>query len=108
MKTPKQAQLEQKTLAAHYSQLLGIEAPWQVISAELDLLRGKVVIAVGWDELVLVTCPECGQACARHDHAPEREWRHLNVMEFVTVIRGRKQKGSGRVSGFLGQFSWLY
>jgi transposase len=60
-----------------------------VTSAELDLLRGKVVIEVGWDASLPVTCPTCGQACARHDHAPEREWRHLNVMEFVTVLRAR-------------------
>ena len=80
---------DEAAVAAHYGKLLGIGAPWQVKVAELDLLRGKVVIEVGWDEAAPVVCPECGQACHRHDHAPEREWRHLNVMEFVTVIRAR-------------------
>ena len=83
MKTTK----NEETVAAHYGRLLGIGAPWKVVSAELDLLRGQVVIEVGWDESGPVSCPECGQACARHDHAPEREWRHLNVMQFLTIIR---------------------
>jgi len=67
------------------AKLLGIEAPWRVSSAQLDLLRGRVELDVAWDEAAPVVCPECGQACARHDHAPQREWRHLNVMQFLRV-----------------------
>jgi transposase len=44
---------------------------------------------VAWDEGAAVVCPECRKECARHDHAPEREWRHLNVMQFLTVIKAR-------------------
>ena len=36
-----------------------------------------------------MVCPEFGQECARHDHAPEREWRHLNAMQFLTLIKAR-------------------
>jgi transposase len=74
-------------VAAHYAQLLGIEEPWRVRRAQLDLLSGRVEIEVEWAAERAVACPECGRACARHDHAPEREWRHLNVMQFLTVIR---------------------
>jgi transposase len=74
---------------AHYGKLLGIGKPWEVRAAQLDLIRGRVEIEVGWDETAAVVCPECGKECARHDHAPEREWRHLNVMQFLTVIRAR-------------------
>ena len=79
----------EETVASHYEKLLGISRPWKVLTAQLDLLRGKVEIEVGWDESEPVTCPECGKACARHDHAPPREWRHLNVMQFLTIIRAR-------------------
>ena len=78
-----------ETVVAHYGKLLGLEAPWQVHAAQLDLLRGRVELEVGWDEGAAVVCPECGKECARHDHAPEREWRHLNVMQFLTVIKAR-------------------
>lgn len=74
---------------AHYGRLLGISRPWVVRAAQLDLIRGRVEIEVGWDETAPVVCPECGQECVRHDHAPEREWRHLNVMQFLTIIRAR-------------------
>lgn len=78
-----------ETVAAHYGKLLGLEAPWQVISAQLDLLRGRVELEVAWKADAAVVCPECGIECARHDHAPQREWRHLNVMQFLTVIKAR-------------------
>ena len=77
------------TVVAHYGKLLGLEAPWRVHAAQLDLLRGRVELEVAWDEGAAVVCPECKKECARHDHAPEREWRHLNVMQFLTVIRAR-------------------
>jgi transposase len=79
----------EETAVAHYGKLLGIGKPWEVRAAQLDLIRGHVEIEVGWDETAAVVCPECGKECARHDHAPEREWRHLNVMQFLTVIRAR-------------------
>ena len=79
----------EETAVAHYGKLLGISKPWEVRAAQLDLIRGRVEIEVGWDETAAVVCPECGKEYARHDHAPEREWRHLNVMQFLTVIRAR-------------------
>lgn len=84
-----QGRAEEETVSAHYGQLLGIKAPWRVESAQLNMLGGKVEIAVAWDETVPVCCPECGKECARHDRAPERRWRHLDVMQFQTIIRAR-------------------
>ena len=34
-----------------------------------------------------VTCPECGAECSIADHAPERSWRHLDTMQFETLLR---------------------
>ena len=78
-----------ETVVAHFGKLLGLEGPWQVHPAQLDLLRGRVELEVAWDEGAAVVCPECRKECGRHDHAPEREWRHLNVMQFLTVIKAR-------------------
>ncbi len=78
-----------EAVVAHYGKLLGLEGPWQVHAAQLDLLRGRVELEVAWDERAAVVCPECRKECARHDHAPVREWRHPNVMQFLTVIKAR-------------------
>jgi len=75
----------QETVAAHYAKLLGVSAPWQVERASLDLLAAKVEIELEYDEQAAVCCPACGKECARHDHV-RRTWRHLDVMQFTTLI----------------------
>ena len=76
-------------IAGHYAQLLGIQSPWRVLRVDLQLEQQRVVIEVEHDPALPVRCPECGHECARYDHAPERTWRHLDVMQFVTEIRAR-------------------
>lgn len=81
--------LAEAAVAAHYAQLLGISSPWRVKRAVLELAKSKVEIEVEWDPQAAVVCPQCGRECPRHDHAPERTWRHLDVMQFTTIIRAR-------------------
>ena len=76
-------------ISGHYAQLLGIQSPWRVLRVDLQLEQQRVVIEVEHDPALPVGCPECGRECARYDHAPERTWRHLDVMQFVTEIRAR-------------------
>ena len=76
-------------VAAHYGMLLGIGSPWRVKRAKLEMERRLVDIEVEYDPTKPVYCPECGKECPRHDHAPERCWRHLDVMQFTTQIRAR-------------------
>ena len=76
-------------VAAHYGLLLGIKTPWQVVRADLKLQEKKVEIAVEHDRAGQVACPQCGRACPRYDHTAERQWRHLDVMQFTTIIRAR-------------------
>ena len=76
-------------VAAHYGLLLGIRSPWQVQQADLDLAARRVEIVVEHDPESAVSCPQCGASCPRHDHAPERTWRHLDVMQFTTLIRAK-------------------
>ncbi len=81
--------MAEAAVAAHYAQLPGIGAPWQVKRATLELAKHKVEIEVEWDPQAPVVCAQCGRECPRHDHAPERRWRHLDVMQFTTLIRAR-------------------
>lgn len=76
-------------LHRHYGLLLGIKSPWGVSGVKLDLGGRRVEIGVEWGRGHEVPCPECGKPCAIADHAPERTWRHLDTMQFETLIRAR-------------------
>jgi len=76
-------------LRKHYGLLLGIELPWQVQEVNLDLAGKRVEIALAWSRRGKAQCPVCGQSCSLYDLAPERTWRHLDTMQFETVIRAR-------------------
>jgi transposase len=79
----------QAAVAAHYGMLLGIKSPWQVKRVDLQLQAHRVDVEVRHDAAASVCCPQCQRACPRYDHASERQWRHLDVMQFMTVIRAR-------------------
>jgi transposase len=76
-------------LHRHYGQLLGIESPWKVGEVKLELTEKKVEINLVWTGGEGLRCPECGVTCATKDYLPERTWRHLDVMQFETVLRAR-------------------
>lgn len=76
-------------LYRHYGMLLGIKSPWEVSDVKLDMMGRRVEIGLEWKAGNAVVCPECGRQCAIADHAPERKWRHLDTMQFETLIRAR-------------------
>jgi transposase len=76
-------------LQKHYALLLGIGSPWEVKAVDLKLGEKKVEIELDWQWGSDAKCPECGRACSIHDRAPERTWRHLDTMQFTTLIRAR-------------------
>ena len=76
-------------LQKHYALLLGVGSPWEVKNVELKLAEKKVEIELGWQWGAGAKCPECGRECSIHDCAPERTWRHLDTMQFTTLIRAR-------------------
>jgi hypothetical protein len=73
---------------------LGIGSPWAVKDVALKLAEKKVEIELGWQWGSAAQCPECGRECSLHDSAPERTWRHLDTMQFITVIRARTPRAN--------------
>ena len=71
-----------------YERLMGIEKPWQVTDAQVDLVGFRVDISVGY-ALSEALCPECGKSCPIHDHRQERIWRHLDTMQFKTFVKSQ-------------------
>ena len=78
-------------LQKHYALLLGIGSPWEVQAVALKLAEKQVAIGagLGWQWGSAAKRPECGRECSIHDCAPERTWRHLDTMQFETLIRAR-------------------
>ena len=81
-------------LQKHYALLLGLGSPWEVKIVELKLQEKKVEIQLGWQWGAAAKCPECGRACSLHDCAPERTWRHLDTMQFTTLIQARAPRAN--------------
>lgn len=76
-------------LRSHYGRLLSLPSPWVVCGVREEFEKGRVVIEVDWPARTALECPECGAESPLHDRGPEREWRHLGVMEFQAVVRAR-------------------
>ena len=77
-----------KTLSQHYSELLGVSESWRVVDVALDLAAQRVRIDLESTGKPYV-CSACGQECSLKDHAPERTWRHLDTMQFETILFAR-------------------
>lgn len=75
-------------LNAHYRLLLGLDGAWEVQNVDLDLEANKVVIDLEHAGGALC-CPECEETCSKFDNAPSRQWRHLDTMQFETIVRAK-------------------
>ncbi len=85
-------------LTEHYRQLLGLDTSWEVSDVSLFLEEKRVEITLvhrGGP----VTCPDCDAGCAIADHAPERTWRHLDTMQFETVLRAQTPRTKCKTCG---------
>ena len=78
-----------QSLNDHYRLLLGLDASWEVGRVDLQLTARQVRIDLRHVRGATLSCPQCQNACVMFDHAPEREWRHLDTMQFETVLRAR-------------------
>jgi transposase len=68
-----------------YQQLLGIVAPWKVVSVELQRAQREVWIRVERSHRNGLRCPQCEAVCPSYD-ARERRWRHLDTMQYRTIL----------------------
>lgn len=71
-----------------YSKLLGLEKPWKVTRVDLQLEALEVHVWVEHGSYSW-SCPECGVACSIYDHQDERTWRHLDTMQYTTLLHAR-------------------
>lgn len=69
-----------------FEKLLGIEKPWAVNNLELDVNKTKVKLKIEYPKKTKAFCPQCKKECTVYDRNPERSWRHLDTMQFETII----------------------
>lgn len=73
----------------HYEQMLGLTDPWSVSSIDLDTEGLRLTIKISTQRGVKLPCPTCRKLCPKEDHREERSWRHLDTMQFETIIKCR-------------------
>lgn len=71
-----------------YARLLGLEKPWRVSNVELKLAELEVHVYVEHGDHAW-QCPECEAECSLYDHQEERTWRHLDTMQYVTLLHAK-------------------
>lgn len=72
-----------------YEQILGLSDPWFVADVRLDMESQQVDVFVEHSGGETFCCPECGTELTCYDHTPERRWRHLDTMQFKTVLHAK-------------------
>lgn len=72
-----------------YKQLLGLREPWNVSEVLIDFEGQKVDVWVEWPSEKQAPCPECGKSYVIYDHRDKRQWRHLDTMQFQTILHCR-------------------
>lgn len=75
-------------LTQHYEQLLGLAPPWRIEEVEVDHGAQEVRIRVGLRKSARVRCPACQAVCGIHDRR-ERRWRHLDTMQYRTILQAQ-------------------
>ena len=69
-----------------YQHILGLKTPWSVRTVKLDVATEQIDVHVEHPARTKFCCPECDQSLACYDHAPERQWRHLDSCQFKTIL----------------------
>ena len=65
--------------------LLNLDDNWQVSKVEADYSTSDIKILINFIGKK-AHCPETFELCSLYDHAPTREWRHLDTMQYKTYI----------------------
>jgi transposase len=83
-----------------FSRLLGISAPWRVSLVEQDEAALTLTIHLRLDSAARLRCPHCGKLSPRYD-SRRRSWRHLDTMQFRTIVEADVPRVECPVDGVL-------
>jgi transposase len=69
-----------------YQQLLGLTEEWGIADVKIDFEKLEVHILIEHKNKKRGKCPECGNNYNIYDIRDERNWRHLDTMQFKTIL----------------------
>jgi len=69
-----------------YQQLLGLSEDWKISNIKIDFENIKVDVFIEKSDAALLKCPICNEICSIYDTRDERIWRHLDTMQFKTIL----------------------
>lgn len=74
-----------KPVSQYFDLLLNLTSDWQVIGVITNYKTSEIRIHI---EHIgkKCECPDSFDLCSVYDHAPSREWRHLDTMDYKTYI----------------------
>jgi len=75
------------TLKQHYQQMLGLNESWDISEIDLDIKNTRLTINLFSPRGIRLPCPLCKKLCPKEDAQRERKWRHLDTMQFKTIIK---------------------
>ncbi len=70
-----------------FAQAIGVQPPWQIKVVHLDVERQRVEVEVECAPTVWAD-PQTHERVQIHGYE-ERSWRHLDTMQFETIIRAK-------------------
>lgn len=62
---------------------------WKVSDINLDTENLCLSLKISVPRGVKLPCPVCSKLCSKGDYSKERTWRHLDTMQFETIIKCR-------------------
>lgn len=77
-----------ETINRHYASLLGLGTEWRVAKVDLNVSAKRLDIYLEY-AVGSAICPVCGRLGPVYDQQPERVWRHLDTMQFETLIHAK-------------------
>ena len=84
------------TKESYYEQLLELSEAWKVSAVTLNVVTKQVEVEIVYNLSQPMECPECGEYGRHYDHQEMRDWRHLNTMQFETVLRCAEKRNHRR------------
>lgn len=69
-----------------FSKLLGLEEPWKIRSIKPRIEEKEIIVEIIYPSGIKGKCRKCGKECTQYDHPKTRQWRHLDTMQFKTIL----------------------
>ena len=72
-----------------FEKALGLAPPWKVIRSEFDPVAKRLDLFIDFERGARFPCPDCGAADCSVCDSEDKEWRHLNFLQYPAYLHAR-------------------